>query len=55
MCSRPRRFGGTGILVRTGHGAAEEERMAEEGGRDGGWLVADDLAGVAALIERLES
>ncbi len=46
---------GTGILLRTGHGTAEEERMAEDGGSGGSWLVADDLAGAAELIERLES
>ena len=48
-------LGGTGILLRTGHGTAEEERMAEDGGSGGSWLVADDLAGAAELIERLES
>lgn len=46
---------GTGILVRTGHGAAEEERMAEEGRPGARFHVTDDLAGAAELIERLES
>ncbi len=41
-------LGGTGILVRTGHGAGEEGRV-EEGVR-----VVDGLAAAAALIERLE-
>ena len=41
-------LGGTGILVRTGHGAAEEGRVAES------FHVVDDLAAAAALIERLE-
>ncbi len=48
-------LGGTGILLRTGHGAAEEARVAEEGQPAGDWLVADDLARAAALIERAES
>lgn len=71
-------LGGTGILVRTGHGASEEERaredaragaakvadeaetadeasLAQKSGREAGWLVTDDLAGAAQLIERLES
>ncbi|MDE2794660.1 MAG: HAD-IIIA family hydrolase [Gemmatimonadota bacterium] len=43
-----RALGGTGILVRTGHGAAEEGRV-EEGVR-----VVDNLAAAVALIERLE-
>lgn len=47
--------GGTGILVRTGHGAVEEERIARRGEGAADWLVADDLAGAAELIERLES
>ncbi len=84
-------LGGTGILVRTGHGASEEARaredaratqeagtprearmagaakvadeaetadeasLARKSGREAGCLVADDLAGAAELIERLES
>ena len=48
-------LGGTGVLLRTGHGAAEEERMAEESRPASDWLVADDLAGAAQLIEGLES
>lgn len=48
-------LGGTGILVRTGHGAAHEARIAQEGQSAGHWLVADDLAGAAALIEAAES
>ncbi|MDE2652559.1 MAG: HAD family hydrolase [Gemmatimonadota bacterium] len=48
-------LGGTGILLRTGHGAAEEERMAGAGRPGADWLVADDLAAAAELIERLES
>ena len=43
-----RTLGGTGILVRTGHGAAEEGRVAES------FHVVDDLAAAAALIGRLE-
>ena len=43
-----RTLGGTGILVRTGHGAGEEGRVAES------FHVVDDLAAAAALIERLE-
>ena len=42
-------FGGTGILLRTGHGREEEKRVA------GGFPVVDDLAAAAALIERLET
>ena len=42
-------FGGTGILLRTGHGREEEKRAA------GGFPVVDDLAAAAALIERLET
>ena len=41
-------LGGTGILVRTGHGAREEGRLGES------VRVVDDLAAAAALIERLE-
>lgn len=48
-------LGGTGILVRTGHGAAEEEKAGKGDGRGGDWLVADNLASAAQLIERLES
>ena len=73
-------LGGTGILVRTGHGAEAEERMTEEMRMDAakvaeedpakvaeetgmapesrteaGWRIADDLAGAAQLIDRLES
>ena len=48
-------LGGTGILVRTGHGAAEEPRMIDEGVPDASFHVTDDLAGAAQLIERLES
>ena len=48
-------LGGTGILVRTGHGATEEKRGATEGGPTPDWRVTDDLAGAAALIERLEA
>lgn len=43
-----RTLGGTGILVRTGHGAAEEGRVADA------FHVVDDLPAAAALIERLE-
>ncbi|MDE2876152.1 MAG: HAD family hydrolase [Gemmatimonadota bacterium] len=43
-----RTLGGTGILVRTGHGAGEEDRVGGE------THVVDDLAAAAALIERLE-
>ena len=42
-------FGGTGILVRTGHGTAEEKGLGE------GFRVVDDLAAAAGLIERLEA
>ena len=42
-------LGGTGILVRTGHGAREEGRL------DGNFHVVDDLAAAAALVARLES
>ncbi len=42
-------FGGTGILLRTGHGREEEKRLT------GGFRVVDDLAAAAALIERLET
>ena len=45
-------LGGTGILVRTGHGATEEKRGATGAGLEPGWHVADDLAGAAALIAR---
>lgn len=48
-------LGGTGILLRTGHGAAEEERMAGAGRPGADLRVADDLAAAAELIERLES
>ena len=64
-------LGGTGILVRTGHGAeaermteemrmdpakvAEEPGMAPESRTEAGWRIADDLAGAAQLIDRLES
>ena len=48
-------LGGTGILVRTGHGAAQEATITQEGQSAGHWLVADDLAGAAALIEAAES
>ena len=41
-------LGGTGILVRTGHGGDEEHEVA------GSCHVVDDLAAAAALIERLE-
>lgn len=44
-----RRLGGTGILVRTGHGSSHEE------GLDDDFRVVDDLAGAADLIGRLES
>ena len=44
-----RTLGGTGILVRTGHGADEEARVPES------IHVVDDLDAAAALIERLES
>lgn len=43
-----RALGGTGILVRTGHGAREEGRVAD------GFHVVDDLSAAMALIERLE-
>ena len=43
-----RTLGGTGILVRTGHGRGEERRVA------GSFPVVDDLAEAAALIGRLE-
>ena len=41
-------LGGTGILVRTGHGKSEERGVAES------CRVVDDLFAAAALIERLE-
>ena len=41
-------FGGTGILVRTGHGRAEEKGLAP------GFRIVDDLAAAADLIGRLE-
>lgn len=44
-----RTLGGTGILVRTGHGAEHEPEVGES------FQVVDDLAAAAALIERLES
>ena len=40
-------LGGTGILVRTGHGATQESALPA------GVAVADDLAAAAALAERL--
>ncbi len=43
-----RALGGTGILVRTGHGAREEDRVGEA------VHVVEDLAAAAALIARLE-
>ena len=43
-----RTLGGTGILVRTGHGRSEEP------GVGGDFRVVDDLAAAAALIARLE-
>ena len=43
-----RALGGTGILVRTGHGRNHEPGLAED------FHVADDLAAAAALILRLE-
>ncbi len=43
-----RTLGGTGILVRTGHGAGEEGLVAES------FQVVDDLAAAATLIEGLE-
>ena len=48
-------LGGTGILVRTGHGAAEEARVIDGGVPEASFHVTDDLAGAAQLIERLES
>ena len=45
-------LGGTGILVRTGHGETEEKRGATRADLEPGWHVADDLAGAAALIAR---
>lgn len=42
-------LGGTGILVRTGHGAEHEPEVGES------IRVVDDLAAAAALVERLES
>lgn len=42
-------LGGSGIMVRTGHGAGEEGRL------DGNFHVVDHLAAAGALIERLES
>lgn len=41
-------LGGTGILVRTGHGRAEEAGLA------GHFHVVDDLSAASALIERLD-
>lgn len=49
-----RLLGGTGILVRTGHGTVEEERASAEGDLSGGLRVVEDLAAAAELIERLE-
>ena len=43
-----RMLGGTGILVRTGHGRREEQ------GVSGSCRVVDDLSAAAELIERLE-
>lgn len=44
-----RALGGTGILVRTGHGAAEQASLDPE------FRVADDLLSAAGLVERLEA
>jgi len=44
-----RALGGTGILVRTGHGAAEQASL------DPQFLVVDDLLSAAGLVERLEA
>ncbi len=44
-----RRLGGTGILVRTGHGAANADGLDED------FRVVDDLAAAADLIGRLEA
>ncbi len=44
-----RKLGGTGILVRTGHGAMHAD------GLDDDFRVVDDLAAAAELIGRLES
>jgi len=44
-----RALGGTGILVRTGHGAAEQVSL------DPQFLVVDDLLSAAGLVERLEA
>lgn len=44
-----RTLGGTGILVRTGHGTEHEPEVGES------FQVVDDLAAAAALVERLES
>lgn len=49
-----RLLGGTGILVRTGHGTAEEKKAAAEGNLFPGLRVVDDLAAAAELIARLE-
>ncbi|MDE2980004.1 MAG: HAD-IIIA family hydrolase [Gemmatimonadota bacterium] len=43
-----RALGGTGILVRTGHGAVEQASLGPE------FRVADDLLSAAGLVERLE-
>ncbi|MBX6363293.1 MAG: HAD family hydrolase [Gemmatimonadetes bacterium] len=42
-----RAFGGRGVLVRSGYGAAEARRLA------GAFAVVDDLRGVAALVRNL--
>ena len=44
-----RALGGTGILVRTGHGAVEQASLGPE------FRVADDLLSAAGLVERLEA
>lgn len=49
-----RELGGTGILVRTGHGAAEERRAAARGDLFAGLRVVEDLAAAAGLIVGLE-
>jgi len=42
-------LGGTGILVRTGHGAVEQASLGPE------FRVTDDLLSAAGLVERLEA
>ena len=44
-----RKLGGTGILVRTGHGSLHAEDLDED------FRAVDDLAAAADMIERLES